>query len=95
MGKTAKGKKPVYFDQPQTDQLLAIILALTGEVSVLHERLDTVERLLEAKGGLSIADIEAFQPNEKVSQEREQWRAAYIARVLRVVQDELAALQTD
>ncbi|BAY47225.1 hypothetical protein SAMD00079811_48420 [Scytonema sp. HK-05] len=88
MSKTAKGKRPVYFDDPQTDKVLAIVMALIGEVSVLRERLDTIERLLEAKDILAIADIEAYQPDDSVAKEREQWRAEYIARVLRVLQTE-------
>jgi predicted nucleic acid-binding Zn-ribbon protein len=86
--KKAKGKRPVYFDEPQIDKLLTVIVALTGEVSVLRERLDTVERLLATKGILSPAEIEAYQPDEQVAQAREQWRTEYIARVLRVLQEE-------
>ncbi|MEH2170753.1 MAG: hypothetical protein V7K41_29695 [Nostoc sp.] len=92
MRKIAKGKRPVYLENPQTDKLLAIVMALTGEVSVLHERLDTIERLLEIKGILSASEIEAYEPDAKVAKEREQWRAEYIARVLRVVQEELETL---
>jgi hypothetical protein len=33
MAKTAKGKRPVYFEDPQVDKLLAMVIALTGEVS--------------------------------------------------------------
>ncbi|MBD2561857.1 MULTISPECIES: hypothetical protein [Nostoc] len=93
MAKIAKGKRPVYLDSPQIDKLLAIVMALTGEVSVLHERLDTIERLLEVKGILSATEIEGYQPDTKVTKEREQWRAEYIARVLRVVQEELESLK--
>lgn len=88
MNKIAKGKRPVYFDDPQTDKVLAIVMALIGEVSVLRERLDTIERLLEAKDILAIADIEAYLPDDSVAKEREQWRAEYIARVLRVLETE-------
>jgi predicted nucleic acid-binding Zn-ribbon protein len=88
MAKKAKGKRPIYLNDPQSDKLLAIVMALAGEVSVLRERLDTLERLVQAKGILSIEEIEAYQPDEQVVQEREQWRADYIARVLRVVQEE-------
>ncbi|MCC5663565.1 hypothetical protein LC653_06385 [Nostoc sp. CHAB 5784] len=93
MAKIAKGKRPVYLDNPQIDKLLAIVMALTGEVSVLHERLDTIKRLLEAKSILSATEIEAYEPDGKVIKEREQWRAEYIARVLRVVQEELETLK--
>ena len=37
MARKAKGKRPVYFDDPQIDKLLGIVLALAGEVSVLRE----------------------------------------------------------
>ncbi|MEH2301755.1 hypothetical protein [Nostoc sp.] len=92
MAKIAKGKRPVYLDNPQSDKLLAIVMALTGEVSVLRERLDTIEQVLEVKGILSATEIEAYEPDAKVTKEREQWRAEYIARVLRVVQEELETL---
>lgn len=93
MIKKAKGKRPVYFENPEIDKLVAIVLALTGEVSVLRDRLDTLERLVQAKGILSIDEIEAYQPDEQVTKEREKWRAEYIERVLRVVQEEVEALQ--
>lgn len=89
--KKAKGKRPIYFDEPQLDKLLRVIVALTGEVSVLRERLDTIERLLATKGILLPAEIEVYQPDELVEQEREQWRTEYIARVLRVLQEETIA----
>lgn len=92
MAKKAKGKRPIYFDDPQTDKLLTIILALAGEVSVLHERLDTLERLAEAKGLVNLEEIETYEPDERVAQEREQWRQAYLDRVLRVVREELETL---
>lgn len=93
MSKKAKGKRPVYFDDPQIDKMLAIIMALTAEVSVLRDRLDTLEHLIQDKGILSIDEIETYQPDEQVTKEREQRRAEYIARVLRVVQEEVEALQ--
>jgi hypothetical protein len=89
MAKKAKGKRPVYFDDPQIDKLLAIVLALAGEVSVLRDRLDTIERLAQAKGILSIEEIETYQLDEQVAGERSRWRADYLARVLRVLQEEV------
>lgn len=85
--KTSKGKRPIYFEDPQSDKLLAIVMALTGEVAVLRERLDTLERLLATKGIVSISEIEAYQPDDRAANERSQWRAEYIGRVLRVVQE--------
>ena len=92
MIKKAKGKQPTYFDNPQVDKLLAIVMALVGEVSVLRDRFDTLERLAEAKGILSVEEIEKYQPDEQAVQQREQWRADYIARVLRVLEEEIESL---
>jgi hypothetical protein len=92
MVKIAKGKRPVYFENPQTNKLLSIIMALTGEISVLRERLDTIERLLEEKNILSSPEIESYQPDENISQKREKWREEYLERVLWVLQTELEAL---
>ncbi len=89
----AKGKRPAYFDDPAIDRLLSTAMALAGEVSVLRERLDTVERLLEAKGALRRDDIETFAPDRDAAFERGAQTRALIARILRGVQQDLEALQ--
>jgi hypothetical protein len=93
MAKKAKGKKPVFFHDPQVDNVMGIVMALAGEVSVLRERLDTIERLVQQKGLLTCVEIETYRPDENVAEERERWRAAYIARVLRVVREELESTE--
>ena len=60
MSRKAKGKRPVYFNDPENDKLLAITMAVAGELSVLRERLDTIERLARAKGLLSLDEIEGY-----------------------------------
>lgn len=93
--KRAKGKRPDYFDDPATDRLMSIVLALTAEVSVLRQRLDTVERLLEAGGSLSRADIETYEPDREIARERGLDTRAYIARVMRGVTQAMEAMQAD
>lgn len=97
MAEKAKGKRPAFSDDPQVDRLVAMVMALAGEVSVLRERLDTVERLLADTGALPADAIEAYEPSDAVLEEREQWRAAYLDRVLWIVRaglDEDAAGET-
>jgi len=93
MAKKAKGKKPTFFADPQVDKLMGIVMALAGEVSVLRERLNTVERLAESKGVFTRQEIESYRPDPHTAEEREQWRTEYIARVLRVVHEELEAVE--
>ena len=64
-------------------------MALTGEVSVLRERLDTHERLAQKKKWASHQAIEDYEPDDITEAFRAQWRSEFIARVLRIVQVEL------
>jgi hypothetical protein len=92
-GARAKGRRPRYFDDPTTERTLSIVLALAAEVSALRERLDTVERLLEDKGTISRADIETYAPDRHAGEERGVATKAFVARVMRVVQQEVEAMQ--
>jgi len=89
----AKGKRPQYFDDPAQDRMLSILMALVGEVSVLRERLDTVERLLECNGSLTRADIDAYVPDRDAGFERGAATREFIARVMRGVQQDLEAMK--
>ena len=92
-GAKAKGKRPAYFEDPAIDRTLSIVMALVGEVSVMRERLDTVERLLDAKGTVSRADIESYAPDRLAGKERGLIIKDYIARVMRGVQQDMEALE--
>lgn len=97
MSAKAKGKRPHFTDNPQVDSLVAMVMALAGEVAVLHERQDTIERLLTRAGTLDQSEIEAYEPDEAAQDAREDWRAAFLDRVLWVVRanlDEAAAGET-
>ena len=91
----AKGARPYFFDDPTCDKLLSIVMALAGEVSVLRDRLDTVERLAEKRGSLSRADLEAYRPDAAARTERDAWREDFLNRVLRIVHVELEATSDD
>lgn len=94
-GRRAKGKRPEYFDDPAMDRVLSILMAVVAEVSVLRQRQDTVERLLSAKQVISLADIEAFVPDKDQAEERGLATKAYIARVMRGVQQAMDAMEVE
>jgi hypothetical protein len=91
-GAKAKGRRPEYLEGPFEERMLSMVMALVGEVSVLRERLDTVERLLEAKGSINRADIESYAPDLETGKERNRIIREYIARVMRGVQQDMEAL---
>lgn len=90
--KKAKGKRPAFFDDPAVDRLLSITMALAGELSVTRERLDTLERLLDAKGVVSRGEVEEYRPDRQAGYERGVATREYIARVLRGVQQDMEAI---
>ena len=90
-----KSGRPRFFDDPVNDQLLAMIMALTGEVSVLRERLDTHERLAAEKGIFSAEEVNAFAPDTAAEEERAQARVALLNGVVSVLNEELARLRNE
>jgi len=93
--RTAKGKKPQYFQDPAIDKLLSMVMTLMQELSVTRDRLDTLERLVEQNGGVKQSEIDGFELTDEIMAVRSKTRSAYIARVLKSVQDEVDALTGD
>jgi hypothetical protein len=89
IARVAKGRKPQYFADPAIDKLLWITMTLASELSVTRDRLDAVERLLERKRVLKVADVDAYEPSPEAEAAREVRRQDYLDRVLRAVQAEL------
>jgi hypothetical protein len=89
----AKGRRPYFFNEPAVDKLLAMTMAIAGELAVARERQDTVERILSEKGLLSADEIDAWRPDETAKQERAALRQEYISRVLMILQNEMEELE--
>jgi len=92
-GRRAKGKRPWFFNDPDVERVLSISMAIAMEHAVTRQRLDALERLLEQKGIFSRDELDRFQPARKAEAARTQWMKEYIARVLRIVQQESEALE--
>ena len=92
-GNKAKGQRPYFFNDKAVERVLNITIALAGELAITHDRLDTLERLLEAKGIIARPEIEQFKPTPEQAEARQRWQAEYVARTLRIVQQELEAMQ--
>lgn len=88
----AKGKRPDFFPaEPAADRLLTMVMALAGELAVVRERLDTIERLAAEKDLITNADIEAYEPSITVLEEREASRQQFLDRLFQVLNDEMNA----
>jgi hypothetical protein len=91
-GDKSKGARPYFFESAETERVMNIAMAIATEVAVVRERIDTIERLLAAKGIVQQDEIEKFVPTEEQAEERQLWHTRYAARILRIVQQELDAI---
>jgi hypothetical protein len=72
--RVARGARPRFFEDPSSDSLLSMNVALLTELMATRERLDTLERVLVARGLLDLAALESFVPDAAAEGEREALR---------------------
>jgi hypothetical protein len=87
-GTKAKGKRPYFLADKQTEQVMSITMALAMELSVTRERVATLECLLEEKGLLTRSELENYKPNPKEVAKRSVETQEYLARILRILQQD-------
>lgn len=90
-GAKPKGKRPFFLKDPDVEKVLAVTMAVAQELAVMRERLDTVERLLETTG-ITQSDIDEFKPTKDQAEQRGAWTQEYLARILRIYQQEIEGL---
>lgn len=79
--KDAKGKRPVFYEAPGMDQAMSMIMVLANEISVVHDRVDSVERIA-AKHGIDLAaEIETLELDQTALEAREAWRQDFMERL--------------
>ena len=89
ISRTAKGERPRNFSDPAIEKVLGIALSLASELSVLRDRLDTIERLIDSKGLVSRSEIDGYEPSAPERSERSARRLDYLDRVLQSAHREL------
>ena len=82
-------KKKHQFEDPAMDILLGIVVSLGNEVYALRDRLRIIEKMLEAKGTISRADVEAYKPTPEEEEEIRKDNDAFMARLFRVFEGAL------
>jgi len=88
-GSKAKGNRPYFLNDKQTEQVVAM------ELSVARERVATLECLLEEKGILTRDEIENYQPSATEVATRSVATQEYLARILRILQQDKEEQMSD
>jgi len=83
---------PPFFAAPGVDTLLYMVLAIAAELSSVSEQLDTLRRVVAAKGVLTLQDLDSFVPTSSMAAERAARREEFIATLLASLASEADAL---
>lgn len=94
-GSKAKGKRPYFLVDKQTEQALSVAMTLAMELSVTKERLSSLECMLVDKGVIEKAELDQYQPSKEEVAKRSLETQAYLARVLRIMQQDKEELERD
>jgi hypothetical protein len=92
--RNARGKRPQFYETPGLDEAMSMIMVLANELSVVRDRLDTVEKVAASKGMMLDAEIEAFEPDQATLEARELRRQDFLARLFYLARKQAAELQT-
>jgi hypothetical protein len=84
----AKGKRPQFYDTPGIDQVMSMIMVLANEVSVLHDRVDSMERVSKAHGIDMASEIETLTLDQSALEAREGWRQNFLERLYYLLRKE-------
>lgn len=87
--RTVKGRRPQFNDDPAIDNLHGMVMALAAELAVVHDRLDSVERIADAKGIMLKEELAKYSPTPEVHAEREQWRQQLLKRMFYVLREQV------
>lgn len=82
--KKVKGKPSVFFKDPAIDQVMTFLIELLTEVSVLRDRVDTLEHVLQQRDVIAADAIESHQHDEANEKRRAAERKALLERVMRM-----------
>lgn len=88
MKRSAQGKRPHFYETPALDQMMSMIMVLAGEVSVLADHVDSIERVAAAKGLDLRAGIAELALDQPALEEREARRQALLGRMFYLMRKE-------
>ncbi len=87
--RTVRGRRPQFHQDPAIDKLHGMLMAMAAEMSVLYERIDTMERVAERRGVMLRDELEKFTPDADAAATREAWRQKFLERLFYLYREEV------
>ncbi|MFK7830472.1 MAG: hypothetical protein AB8B57_11910 [Congregibacter sp.] len=94
MIRESRGKRPQFYETPEMDQVMSMIMVLASEVSVLADHIDGIERVA-AENGLNLkSGLESLSLDDAALAEREERRQALFRRLFYLLRKEAAEVES-
>lgn len=93
MKRDSKGKRPTFYDHPGLDQMMSMLMVLAGEVSVLTDHVDSLERVLGANGIDVAVGLATLKLDQAALETREARRQALLERMFYLMRKEASEAQ--
>jgi hypothetical protein len=90
MIRNSQGKRPGFYETPQLDQMMSMIMVLAEEVSVLSDHVDSLERVAKGKGLDLVEGLETLKLDQEALEAREARRQAFLGRLFYLMRKEAA-----
>lgn len=90
MTRDARGKRPGFYETPALDQMMSMIMVLAGEVSVLADHVDSIERVAAANGIDLAQGVATLELDQAALEARETRRQAMLERLFYLMRKEAA-----
>ena len=81
-------RRPIPGESAEIERLSQMLMSVLGELAIVRERLDTVERLSARAGVMTLEAIENFEPDAQETAARDAIRQRQIAKVFRILRDD-------
>ena len=89
----SKGKRPKFYDDAASDQLMSMVMVLASELNVMRDRMDAQERVAKQHGIDLAAGIETLELDDAALEEREAWRQGFMSRLFYIARKEAEEAQ--
>ncbi|MET0364959.1 MAG: hypothetical protein ABW169_09920 [Sphingobium sp.] len=73
LSRFSKGKRSLFFNNEETEHLLAMTLEIATELAVAYNRISRLEHVLIESGVVSQNLLDAYEPTPDAQQEQDEW----------------------
>lgn len=95
MVRSARGKRPNFYEIKGLDEIMSMVMVLAGEVSVLSDQIDLIQRVAKQKGIDLAEGMAAYSFSQEELETREARRQDMLGRLFYLMKKEASEAEGD